>query len=203
VTGEILRFHKGAFQLAQALDVDILPVFIHGARAVMPKNDFVLREGRLHVEIGKRMLAEEAKSMESKALRSYFHEYYINHLDEIRKEQEDVDYVMPFVRYKYIYKGNDVERDVRANLKRIKSHSNEINSLNYNSIAITNSGYGELAWTIAMIHRDTQVYAFEADTDKFLIASHCSYIPENLHFVNDDKILTKYDYLIDNQLFIR
>ena len=203
VTGEILRFHKGAFQLAQALDVDILPVFIHGARAVMPKNDFVLREGRLHVEIGKRMPAEEAKSMEANALRSYFHEYYINHLEEIRKEQEDVDYVMPFVRYKYIYKGNDVERNVRANLRKIKSLSNEINSLNYNSIAITNGGYGELAWTIAMVHRGTQVYAFEADTDKFLIASHCSYIPENLHFVNDDKILTKYDYLIDNQLFIR
>ncbi len=202
VNGEILRFHKGAFQLAQALDVDILPVFIHGARAVMPKNDFVLREGRLHVEIGKRMLAEEAKSMETNALRSYFHEYYIKHLEEIRKEQEDVDYVMPFVRYKYIYKGNDVERTVRANLRKIKSHSDKVNSLIYNSIAITNSGFGELAWTIAMVHRDTQTYAFEADTDKFLIASHCSYIPENLHFVNDDKILTKYDYLIDNQLFI-
>ena len=203
VTGEILRFHKGAFQLAQALDVDILPVFIHGARAVMPKNDFVLREGRLHVEIGKRMPAEEAKSMEANALRSYFHEYYIKHLEEIRKEQEDVDYVMPFVKYKYIYKGNDVERNVRANLRKIKTRCSEINSLSYNSIAIANSGFGELAWTIALVHRDTQIYAFEADTDKFLIASHCSYIPENLHFVNDDKILTKYDYLIDNQLFIR
>ena len=203
VTGEIIRFHKGAFQLAQALDVDILPVFIHGARAVMPKNDFVLREGKLYVEIGKRMPAEEAKSMETKALRSYFHEYYIKHLEEIRTEQEDVDYVMPFVRYKYIYKGNDVERAVRANLRKIKSHSDEINSLNHSSIAITNSGYGELAWTIALVHRETQVYAFEADTDKFLVASHCSYIPNNLHFVNDDKILTKYDYLIDNQLFIK
>lgn len=203
VTGEIIRFHKGAFQLAQALDVDILPVFIHGARAVMPKNDIVLREGRLHVEVGQRMLAKDVKSMDTNALRSYFHEYYIKHLEEIRKEQEDVDYVMPYVRYKYIYKGNDVERAVRANLRKIKSHLNEINSLSYNSIAITNSGYGELAWTIAMVHRDTQIYAFEADTDKFLIASHCSYIPENLHFVNDDKILTKYDYLIDNQLFIK
>lgn len=203
VTGEIIRFHKGAFQLAQALDVDILPVFIHGARAVMPKNDIVLREGRLHVEVGQRMLAKDAKSMNTNALRTHFHEYYIKHLEEIRKEQEDVDYVMPYVRYKYIYKGNDVERAVRTNLRKIKSHRNEINSLSYNSIAITNSGYGELAWTIAMVHRDTQIYAFEADTDKYLIASHCSYIPENLHFVNDDKILTKYDYLIDNQLFIK
>ena len=203
VTGEIIRFHKGAFQLAQALNVDILPVFIHGAHDVMPKNDIVLREGSLHVEVGQRMTVEEAKSMETNALRSYFHDFYIKHLEEIRKEQENVDYVMPFVRYKYIYKGNDVERAVRANLRKIRKHFNEINSLSFSSIAITNSGYGELAWTVAMVHRDTQIYAFEADTDKFLIASHCSYIPENLHFVNDDKILTKYDYLIDSQLFIK
>ena len=203
VTGEIIRFHKGAFQLAQALNVDILPVFIHGVHDVMPKNDFVLREGKIHVEIGQRMPVKEAKSMDALELRSFFHQYYIKHLEEIRKEREDVDYVLTFVKYKFIYKGNDVERAVRANLKKIKAHANEINSLNHNSIAITNSGFGELAWTIAMVHRNTQIYAFEADEDKYLIASHCSYIPSNLHFVKDDKILTSYDYLIDNQSFLR
>ncbi len=202
VTGEIIRFHKGAFQLAQALNTDILPIFIHGAHDVMPKNDFVLREGKLYVEIGQRMPISEAKSMDAKDLRTQFHDYYIKHLEEIRKEREDVDYVLPFVKYKYIYKGNDVEHSVRANLKKIKTHSNDINSLNYNSIAVTNSGFGELAWTIALVHRDTQVYAFEADEDKYLIASHCSYIPSNLHFVKDDKVLTTYDYLIDNQSFL-
>ena len=203
VTGEIIRFHKGAFQLAQALNIDILPIFIHGAHDVMPKNDFVLREGKLYVEIGQRMLANEVNSLDAKELRSYFHEFYIKHLEEIRKERENVDYVLPFVRYKYIYKGNDVERIARADLKRIKAHSDEINAFNYNSIAITNSGYGELAWTIALVHRDTQIYAFEIDEDKYSIASHCSYIPSNLHFVKDDKVLTTYDYLIDNQSFLR
>ena len=202
VTGEILRFHKGAFQLAQALNIDILPVFIHGVHDVMPKNDFVLREGKIYVEIGQRLPIVEAKTFDAKELRSHFHEYYIKHLEEIRKEQEDVDYVLPFVRYKYIYKGNDIERAVRANLKKIKTHSEEINAFNYNSLAITNSGFGELAWTIALVHRNTQIYAFEADEDKYLIASHCSYIPNNLHFVKDDKVLTTYDYIIDNQSFL-
>ena len=110
---------------------------------------------------------------------------------------------MPLVKYKYIYKGAAVERVVRTNLKIIKTHSEEINSLKYNIIAITNSGYGELAWTLALVHCDTQIYAFEADEDKYLLASHCSYIPDNLHFVNDDSIATKYDYLIDNQSFIK
>ena len=203
VTGEIIRFHKGAFQLAQALNIDILPVLIHGAHDVMPKNDFVLREGKLHVEIGQRMLAGEVNSIETNALRTHFHEFYIKHLEEIRKEREDVDYVLPFVKYKYIYKGNDVERAVMVSLKKFKAHSKEFNILNYNSIAITNSGYGELAWTIALLHRDTQIYAFEANEDKFLIATHTSYIPENLHFVKDGKELEKCDYIIDYQSFLR
>lgn len=187
VTGEILRFHKGAFQLAQALNVDILPVFIHGVHDVMPKNDFVLREGKLYVEIGQRMPSEQAKSLDTRELTSYFHNFYINHLEEIRNEREDVEYVLPLVKYKYIYKGTDVERAVRANLKKIKAQSEIINSLKDKEITISGSGYGELAWTIALVHRDTQVYAHEADEDKFLIASHCSYIPSNLHFIKDEK----------------
>ncbi len=201
--GGILRFHKGAFQLAQALNIDILPVFIHGTHDVMPKNDLILREGRLYIEIGERMQAAEVKSMETRTLASHFRKLYISRMEEIRKEREDVEYVLPYVRYKYVYKGRNVERVVRTNLKRIKAHSQDINTLNYNSIAIVNSGYGELAWTVALVHRDIQVYAYEEDEDKYLIASHCSYIPENLHFIKGGDISKDIDYLIDNHLFAR
>lgn len=202
-TGKILRFHKGAFQLAQALNIDILPVFIHGASHVMPKKDFVLREGQLYVELGQRMSTEEVKSMEARALTSQFHKYYIEHFEEIRRQREDTAYVLPFVRYKYIYKGNDTERECRRNLKRIRACVAEINALNGQSILVTNSGIGELAWTIALVHRDMQVYAVEADEDKQLIASHTSYIPDNLHFILDGQEVPSCDYSIDTQTFLK
>ena len=201
--GEILRFHKGAFQLAQALNVDILPVFIHGASHVMPKKDFVLREGQLYVEIGQRMSAEEVKSIDARALTSQFHKYYIEHFEEIRRQRENTEYVLPFVRYKYIYKGNDTERECRRNLKRICTHAAEIDALNYQSILLKNSGIGELAWTIALVQRDIQVYAVEADEDKYLIASHTSYIPDNLHFIPDGQDLPNCDHIIDTQTFLK
>ena len=200
-TGEILRFHKGAFQLAQALSVDILPVFIHGASHVMPKKDFVLREGQLYVEIGQRMLAEEVKSMEARALTSQCHKYYIEHFDEVRRQREDTEYVLPFVSYKYIYKGNDTERECRRTLKRIRTHASEIDALTSRSILVKNSSIGELAWTIALVHRNMQIYAVEADEDKHLIASHTSYIPDNLHFVNNETDVPEYDCVIDTQTF--
>ena len=202
-TGNILRFHKGAFQLAQALNVDILPVFIHGANHVMPKKDFVLREGQLYVEIGQRMAAEEVKAMETRALTSQFHKYYIEHFEEIRCQRENTEYVLPFVRYKYIYKGSETERECRRNLKCIRTHASDIDALKQQSILVQNSGIGELAWTIALVHRDTQVYAVEADEDKHLIASHTSYIPNNLHFLSSEQELPNCEYSIDTQLFLK
>ena len=202
-TGKILRFHKGAFQLAQALDTDLLPVFIHGANHVMPKKDFVLREGRLYVEIGQRMSAEEVKTFESRALTSHFHKVYQEHFEEIRCQRENTEYVLPFVRYKYIYKGNEMERECRRNLRRIRIHAAEIDALKGSSVLVKNSGQGELAWTIALVHRNIQVYAVEADEDKHLIALHCSYIPDNLHFVLDGQALPECEMVIDKQLLLK
>ena len=203
VTGDIQRFHKGAFQLAQALNVDILPVFIHGANHVMPKNDFVLREGQLYVEIGERMPAEEVAAAETRALASQFRKFYIQHFEEIRTQREDTEYVLPFVRYKYIYKGNEVERTCRKNLKAIRAHAAEINALQGENIMVKNSGHGELAWTLALVHRDRQVYAVESDEDQFLLASHTSYIPENLHFARNEAEIPSCNQIIGTQEFLK
>ena len=202
-TGEILRFHKGAFQLAQSLNVDILPVYVHGANHVMPKKDFVLREGQLYVEIGRRMSADEVKANEPRALASQFRRQYIEHFEEIRCQREDTEYVLPFVRYKYIYKGHENERESRRNLKRIRAHAAEINALDGQSVLVKNSGIGELAWTIALVHRDMQVYAVEGDNDKHLIASHTSYIPDNLHFIFEGEGELSSDQIIDKQTFLQ
>ena len=202
-TGEILRFHKGAFQLAQSLQLDILPVFIHGANHVMPKKDVVLREGQLHVVIERRKPYEELTTMETRALTSQFRAYYTQHFAELRNQLENTEYVLPFVRYKYIYKGPEVERACRRNLKKIKAHASEIDAMNTKSLLIQNSGFGELAWTVALVHRDTQVYAVEADEDKHLLASHCSYIPENLHFVQQGDAAPQCEYIIETQDFLK
>ena len=141
--------------------------------------------------------------MEARALTSQFHKYYIEHFEEIRNQCEDTEYVLPFVRYKYIYKGNDTERECCRNLKRICACAAEIDALKGQNILVKNSGIGELAWAIALLHRDKQVYAVEADEDKHLIASHTSYIPDNLHFILDGQEVPSCEYSIDTQTFLK
>ena len=68
---------------------------------------------------------------------------------------------------------------------------------------VKNSGIGELAWTIALVHRDMQVYAVEGDNDKHLIASHTSYIPDNLHFIFEGEGELSSDQIIDKQTFLQ
>ncbi len=201
-TGEILRFHKGAFQLAQSLKLDILPVFIHGANHVMPKKDIVLREGQLDVVIEQRIPYESFAAQETRTLTQQIRKYYIQRFDELRTQLENTEYVLPFVRYKYIYKGPEVERACRRNLKRIRAHAAEIDAWSQKSILLRNSGYGELAWTLALVHRDAQVYAIEADEDKFLLASHCSFIPENLHFLQSGEGVPHSESIIETQEFL-
>jgi 1-acyl-sn-glycerol-3-phosphate acyltransferase len=202
-TGEILRFHKGAFQLAQSLQLDILPIFIHGANHVMPKKDVVFREGQLHVVIEQRTPYQELATTDTRALTSQFRAYYTRHFDELRNQLENTEYVLPFVHYKYIYKGSEVERACRRNLKKIKAHASEIDAMDQKSILIQNSGYGELAWTVALVHRDAQVYAVESDEDMFLLASHCSYILENLHFLQSGDTVPQCEYEIQTQNFLK
>jgi 1-acyl-sn-glycerol-3-phosphate acyltransferase len=49
--GRVLPFKRGAFVLARAAGVPIVPVVLHGAREVMPRGSLRVRPGRIVVEI--------------------------------------------------------------------------------------------------------------------------------------------------------
>jgi 1-acyl-sn-glycerol-3-phosphate acyltransferase len=57
----ILRFHKGAFYLAEQLQAEILPVFLHGVGRVLQKREFRLHKGDIHVEVGARIPLDDAR----------------------------------------------------------------------------------------------------------------------------------------------
>lgn len=59
---DVLRFHRGAFYLADKIGADILPIFLDGPGRVLPKEDFCLQPGTITVEVGQRVAAAD-KSM--------------------------------------------------------------------------------------------------------------------------------------------
>jgi len=185
----IQRFHQGAFYLSEKLRLDILPVFIHGVGHVLPKNDFMLREGSIYVEVNERVSADEVMKIGNcRQIASQMHRMYCLHYNEICHHLENADYFMPYVRYKYMYKGNDVEKQTHSVLKKISSFTNVIDKKleGVKTVQILNSGQGEFAWLLALVHKDVEIYAFERDNDSYLLASHGIDIPKNLHFIHQE-----------------
>ncbi|MBR5706046.1 MAG: 1-acyl-sn-glycerol-3-phosphate acyltransferase [Bacteroidaceae bacterium] len=77
----ILRFHKGAFHLAQELNLDILPVCLNGVGYALPKEEFMLRPGHITVTVGKRVSPDDmswgADARErTKAFHKFYQEWY-------------------------------------------------------------------------------------------------------------------------------
>ena len=97
----ILRFHQGAFYLAQQLGADILPVYLHGVGHVLPKRDFLLRKGRIDVEVGRRMPVGQSPLLEfTREMRHHYQAHY----DEICQRIETDAYWAPYRRLENYYK---------------------------------------------------------------------------------------------------
>lgn len=52
---DIKRFHNGAFHIARELELDILPLYLHGSGHVLPLHRAFQNKGSFYVEIGKRI----------------------------------------------------------------------------------------------------------------------------------------------------
>lgn len=74
---KIARFHKGAFHIAEALKLDIVPVIEYGAGHVLPKYGKYLRRGHIAVQINERFPYSEYVNIGStKEITSWFRKYY-------------------------------------------------------------------------------------------------------------------------------
>lgn len=88
--GSVNRFHQGAFYLADALGLDIVPAVLYGTGKALPKHGRYLRKWPVHMEIDPRITpdrqAEMGKDFRQRA--SSARKYYIGRLDDISNRIE-------------------------------------------------------------------------------------------------------------------
>lgn len=106
----IMRFHKGAFYLAHALGADLLPMYVHGPGYVLPKKDFMLREGEIYVEAGCRVRFDryDDEGQEANAailaMTHRMRRQYQNHYDELCQRIETPAYLQRYQHLRDYYK---------------------------------------------------------------------------------------------------
>ena len=170
----ILRFHKGAFHVAEMLQVDVVPLLLHGVNEVLPRNSWCVFAGKITVGMGQRIRAADATGGEDYVVRTKrVHQYYVDWYREVAEQIETADYYRRLTLDKYRFKGVDVMREVKHNLRKFANYAAWVDTpCTAQRVAVLNSGWGEFALLFALTHRHIEVIAVEADADKTQLARY-------------------------------
>ena len=174
-TNKIRRFHKGAFFLAEQLDIDIIPVLIHGNSEVLPKGSFVIRDGSITVKILPRITAGDdtfgtTYKDRTKKISAYFRQEFTS----LRAEIEGPAYFHSLVKADFKYKGDDLYRMVRKNLKlHCECYKKIMETVTKTgSISTVGIGNGELEFLLLLDSADRRIFTFiETEETREIVAN--------------------------------
>jgi hypothetical protein len=180
----IRRFHKGAFYLAERLNLDIIPVLLHGAGHVLPKDDFMLRKGSIHIRILPRITPDDGRFRKDYAHRSIDVRRYCTEIyEKMARDLETPGYYADLVKHNYIYKGAKIERAVKRHLEKTNNFQEIIRlQPEKREVMIENKGYGEYPLLLSLVRKELQITVKESDPDIREIAENCVSVPGNLKY---------------------
>ncbi|MBO4654090.1 MAG: MMPL family transporter [Bacteroidales bacterium] len=197
---QILRFHQGAFYLARALKLDVVPIICHGIGHVFPKKEFVLHNGRVTVEIKERIPVNDPRfwSEDAKEMARAFRKYYMEAYRDLASRVETADYYRHAVMCNYIYKGTEVSRAMHRQFKNFNLWKRTIDEMpETGSVLLLHSGQGEFALLAALVKKNLKITAVEENEDLLDVASHCSMRPHNLSYLTKVDESWHFDKVID------
>lgn len=181
--GRILRFHQGAFYLAEKLNVDIQPITIHGLSDYLPKMDMMFRKGRNTLSMLPRVARNEFADMPLLSQASHFRQIIRSEFNRIADEVETADYFKPLVSYKYAYRGWAITAKAKRELKLASEYQTVINAkTRVARVRFINAGIGVIPLLYALANPTTEVIAFESSIADFKVAAETPVLPKNLRF---------------------
>lgn len=187
--GKIGRFHKGAFHLAEQLDLDIQPILIHGASDVLPKNDFLIRPGALNVRVLPPVNFSDPKwGTELRDKTKNVSAYFKNAFAAYKDEMEDVTYLKHKIFTNYVFKGPVLEWYFKIKWKLEKDNYTFYNQLigNRMNILDVGCGYGYLSFFLHYKNENRIITGIDYDDEKISIAQNSYNKNGNLKFIGQD-----------------
>jgi uncharacterized protein len=190
VTGDIKRFHKGAFYIAEQLGLDILPIIIHGTADTLTKGDFLLKDGEITLRYLPRISPADTawgtgNHERSKNITKYFREQY----EKLRIERETPKYFRNRLIYNYIYKGPVLEWYMRIKTAMEKNYEPFHKLLPMQgSILDIGCGYGFMDYMLHYLSKDRTITGVDFDEEKIATANHNFSKTGQLNFVCADVV---------------
>ena len=185
--GKMKRFHKGAFYLAETLQLDILPILLYGNNKIIAKaQPFNIRKGIIYTEILPSIPADDLSfgttyQERTKRISAYMKEGYARICRE--KNTTDNPAFYEALIQNYIYKGPVVEWYIRIKVKMERNYR-LFNRLIPAQGQITDigCGFGPLCYMLSMLSEDRDILGIDYDEDKIALAQHGWLRNEHLQF---------------------
>lgn len=182
--GEIHRFHKGAFKLAEMLQLDITPILIFGNGHIVMKNQPLHIKTSIIVNKVLPVIANDDLSFgngfreRTKNIQNYMRREF----DILRSEYDTVHnpyYYSELVR-NYTYKEPQIEWYMRVKIKLEKCYE-FFDTLIGKEATVTDigCGYGPLPFMLGMRSSKRKIVGIDYDAEKIALASH-SYLVERI-----------------------
>lgn len=193
----IQRFHKGAFYIAEQLNLDIQPAVFHGIGNTIRKGDFLLKDAEINVKYLPRIKPNDTTygvtyRERAKLIGKYFREEY----EKLRKERENVFYFKEQMIRNYQYKGPILEWYCRIKI-RLEKYYEPIEKLvpKQGNILDIGCGYGFLDYMLAWTSRDRTILGLDYDEEKISVANHNYSKTAHINFIHGDAI----DFPVDKK----
>lgn len=185
--GKMKRFHKGAFYLAETLQLDILPILLYGNNKIIAKaQPFNIRKGIIYTEILPRIPADDLSfgttyQERTKRISAYMKEGYARICRE--KNTTDNPAFYEALIQNYIYKGPVVEWYIRIKVKMERNYRlfNRLIPVQ-GQITDIGCGYGPLCYMLSLLSEDRKILGIDYDEDKIALAQHGWLRNEHLQF---------------------
>lgn len=189
-TGEINRFHQGAFYLADKLNLEIQPILLHGLNHSMGKNEFFIHRGTISMKILDRFSVRKVKEGESyREQTKEVTAMYRDKFKQISLELETPDYYARHLLNQFFYKGPVLEWYLRIKL-RLEKNYNFFNDQIPRDASITDigCGYGFLPLMLKMVSNDRTIHGIDFDEEKINVAKQVAKKYSELSFTTGDAI---------------
>lgn len=187
--GNIARFHKGAFYLAEQLGLDIQPVLLHGAHDVLPKNDFLIRPGALNVRVLPPVTyADERWGTTLRDKTKSIAAFYKQEFALFKNEMEDTAYLKHKIFTNYVFKGPVLEWYFKVKWRLESKNYTYYNELigDRKRILDVGCGYGYLSFFLHYKNEERVITGIDYDEEKIEIAENSYNKTANLRFVYQD-----------------
>lgn len=179
------RFHKGAFFLAEKLQLDILPIALHGTGHAMTKgDDLLLKPEAITIEYLPRIPLDDpgfptAYNKRAKAIGQYFRAHY----QQMREKYETPAYYRDKLLKNYLYKGPVLEWYARVKTALEKNYHFFHKRLPAEgTIVDIGCGYGFLSYMLYFANTNRRIVGIDYDEEKIAVAAHIHDRNEHVSF---------------------